>query len=227
MLENYLARGLIIGIVFGVPAGAVGILSVQRVLSQGAAAGLVTGMGSSVADVFYACIGVFGITIISDFLLKHQHIICILGCMMVILLGIQCFKKKKVEKPAWVVRNGREGEDQERKHQEREHQPVTIRYLISCFLSSFAIAITNPAAILSFMVVFSMFRIGGNESVGEDIQLVLGIFCGTCFWWLLIAVVVSRIRNRVTDGFYLKLNRIFGILMVLFGAGIGVRAFFV
>ena len=42
MLENYLMRGLIIGIVFGVPAGAVGILSVQRVLSQGAAAGLVT-----------------------------------------------------------------------------------------------------------------------------------------------------------------------------------------
>lgn len=95
------------------------------------------------------------------------------------------------------------------------------------FLSSFAIAITNPAAILSFIVVFSMFRIEGNESIGENVQLVLGIFCGTCFWWLLIAVVVSRIRERVTDGFYLKLNRIFGILMVLFGAGMGVRAFFV
>lgn len=217
MLENYLMRGLIIGIVFGVPAGAVGILSVQRVLSQGAAAGLATGIGSSVADVFYACIGVFGITIISDFLLKHQHIICMLGCMMVILLGIQCFKKKKVERPAAV----------RRERQEEEHQPGTVRYLISCFLSSFAIAITNPATILSFMVVFSMFRIGGNESIGEDIQLVLGVFCGTCFWWLLIAVVVSHIRDRVTDGFYLKLNRIFGILMVLFGAGIGVRAFMV
>ena len=95
------------------------------------------------------------------------------------------------------------------------------------FLSSFAIAITNPVAILSFIVVFSMFRIEGNESIGENVQLVLGIFCGTCFWWLLIAVVVSRIWERVTDGFYLKLNRIFGILMVLFGAGMGVRAFFV
>ena len=217
MLENYLMRGLIIGIVFGVPAGAVGILSVQRVLSQGAAAGLVTGIGSSVADVFYACVGVFGITIISDFLLKHQHIICMFGCMMVVLLGIQCFKKKKVEKPAAVSQ----------KKQEEEHQPGTFRYLFSCFLSPFAIAITNPATILSFMVVFSMFRIGGTESIGEDIQLVFGIFCGTCFWWLLIAVVVSHIRDRVTDGFYLRLNRVFGILMVLFGAGIGVRAFLI
>lgn len=227
MLENYLVRGLIIGIVFGVPAGAVGILSVQRVLSQGAAAGFATGIGSSVADVFYACIGVFGITMISDFLLKHQHIICMLGCIIVILLGIGCFKNKKLEKKATDVRNGREGEHQERERREKEHQPGSIRYLISCFLSSFAIAITNPAAILSFIVVFSMFRIEGNESIGENVQLVLGIFCGTCLWWLLIAVVVSRIRERVTDGFYLKLNRIFGILMVLFGAGMGVRAFFV
>lgn len=227
MLENYLVRGLIIGIVFGVPAGAVGILSVQRVLSQGAAAGFATGIGSSVADVFYACIGVFGITMISDFLLKHQHIICMLGCIIVILLGIRCFKNKKLGKKATDVRNGREGEHQERERREKEHQPGSIRYLISCFLSSFAIAITNPAAILSFIVVFSMFRIEGNESIGENVQLVLGIFCGTCFWWLLIAVVVSRIRERVTDGFYLKLNRIFGILMVLFGAGMGVRAFFV
>lgn len=217
MLENYLVRGFIIGIVFGVPAGAVGILSVQRVLSKGAAAGLVTGLGSSVADVFYACVGVFGITIISDFLLKHQHIICMLGCMMVILLGIQCFKKKKVVNSAAVPL----------KIQEKEHLSGTFRCLGSCFLSSFVIAITNPAAILSFMMVFSMFRIGGTESLREDIQLVFGIFCGTCFWWLLIAVVVSHIRDQVTDGFYLKLNRIFGILMVLFGAGIGVRAFIV
>lgn len=213
MLENYLVRGLIIGIVFGVPAGAVGILSIQRVLSRGAAAGFITGIGSSVADVCYACVSVFGITVISDFLLKHQSIICTLGCMMVILIGIRCLRKKETEKPDSMILKERTDRQQE-----------DFRNLISCFLSSFAIAITNPATILSFMVVFSMFRIGGTESVGEDIQLILGIFCGTCFWWLLIAVVVSRIREKVADGFYVKLNRIFGILMVLLGTGIGVHA---
>lgn len=217
MLENYLVRGLIIGIVFGVPVGAVGILSVQRALSQGAAAGLVTGLGSSVADVFYACVGVFGITIISDFLLKHQHFICTAGCLVVVLLGIQCFRKKKAENPSAVLEM----------ELEEEEQTGTLRYYTSCFLSSFVIAITNPAAVLSFMVVFSMFRVGGTESLEENIQLVSGIFCGTCFWWLLIAIVGSQIRERVTDRFYLKLNRIFGILMVLFGAGVGIRAWMI
>lgn len=73
------------------------------------------------------------------------------------------------------------------------------------------------------MAVFSMFRIGGNESLGENIQLVCGIFAGTCIWWTAIAVIVSMFRKKVTDGFYSILNRIFGGLMVLFGILIGIR----
>lgn len=213
MLENYLIRGFVIGIVFGVPAGVVGVLSIQRVLAQGALAGFMTGIGSSVADVLYACVGVFGITIISDFLLKHQSMICMAGCLLVIAIGIRTFRKKGEKKQlAQQVSDGLGG-----------CQTAQPRPMISCFFSSFAIAITNPATILSFMVVFSMFRISGHESVGENIQLVFGIFCGTCVWWLAIAVIVSLLRNRMTDNLYMKLNRIFGTLMILFGMVIGVR----
>jgi len=59
--------------------------------------------------------------------------------------------------------------------------------------------------------------------VGENIQLVCGIFAGTCIWWIAIAVIVSLFRKKVTDGFYFILNRIFGALMILFGIVIGVR----
>lgn len=204
MPENYLIKGLVIGIVFGVPTGVVGVLSIQRVLAQGAFAGLITGIGSSVADVFYACVGVFGITAISDFLLKYQSIICLAGCMLVIVIGIRTFRKKG---------------GQSQFLSQAAHPSSTT----SCFLSSFVIAITNPATVLSFMVVFSLFQIGGNESVGESIQLVFGIFCGTCVWWVAIAVFVSLMRNWVTDSFYLKLNRIFGVLMVLLGLVIAIQ----
>lgn len=207
MLENYLLKGLVIGVVFGVPAGVVGVLSIQRVLTQGAFAGFLTGIGSSVADVFYACVGVFGITFISDFLLKHQSVICMAGCLMVIAIGVRTIRKKERHSFACAAGNN-------------EEHP---RHIASCFLSSFVIAMTNPATILSFMVVFSMFRIGGNESLGENVQLVCGIFAGTCIWWLAIAVIVSLFRKKVTDGFYSILNRIFGALMILFGIVIGVR----
>ena len=89
------------------------------------------------------------------------------------------------------------------------------------------IAITNPAAILSFMVVFSMFQIKGTEPFGTSIRMLLGIFLGTCFWWLLIALVTGRFRSRVTKRFYVKLNQVFGILMVVLGIVIGSRMFIV
>lgn len=212
MLENYLVKGLVIGIVFGVPAGVVGVLSIQRVLMQGAFAGLMTGIGSSVADVFYACVGVFGITIISDFLLKHQSLICMAGCLMVVVIGIQTIRRTGGSRqPSLEPSGAGTGQRSQRKG------------IMSCFLSSFVIAITNPATVLSFMVVFSMFRIGGTESVEENIQLVFGIFCGTCVWWLAIAVIVSLFRSRITAGIHLKLNRIFGAFMILFGIVIGIR----
>lgn len=208
MLDNYLLKGLVIGVVFGVPAGVVGILSIQRVLTQGAFAGFLTGIGSSAADIFYACVGVFGLTFISDILLKHQSTICMVGCLMVVAIGVRTIKKKESHSFASGAGNNKE-----------EHPG----HIFSYFLSSFVIAITNPATILSFMVVFSMFRIGGNESVGENVQLICGIFAGTCIWWLAIAVIVSLYRKKVTDDFYFILNRIFGVLMILFGIVIGVR----
>lgn len=75
----YLFRGILIGLLFGVPAGAVGAMTAQRAYSSGLRAGLLTGLGSSVADCIYACIGAFGLSLISDFLLAHQTVINLLG----------------------------------------------------------------------------------------------------------------------------------------------------
>ena len=72
-------KGILIGLIFGVPVGAVGAMTVQRTWEHGIKAGLLTGMGSSVADCIYAAIGAFGLTIISDFLLQYQGAIHLVG----------------------------------------------------------------------------------------------------------------------------------------------------
>ena len=69
---GYLLRGILIGIIFGVPGGAIGALAVQRTFCYGRRAGLLTGLGSSVADSFHACVGVFGITLISAFITRYE-----------------------------------------------------------------------------------------------------------------------------------------------------------
>ena len=88
-MESYLIKGILIGLIFGMPVGAVGTMTVQRTFRYGFQAGLMTGLGSSVADCLYACVGVFGLTFISDFLFKYQVLINISGGTFVLIMGIR------------------------------------------------------------------------------------------------------------------------------------------
>lgn len=203
MLENYLVKGILVGLVFGVPAGAIGALTIQRTLSDGFIAGFAVGMGSSMADVIYACVGVFGITVVSDFLLSHRAGLAFFGGILIILLGILIFVKKA----------------------EESRERMASGDLLACFSSSFLVAMANPATILSFFVAFASFGISVKPTFRQGASLVVGILAGTTCWWGLLAWTVSRFRHKVNDGVYEKLNRALGIAMVGFGTVVLLRGF--
>ena len=195
MVWNYVVRGILIGLIFGVPAGAVGALTIQRTLEKGFAAGLLTGAGSSAADLLYSAVGIFGIAIISDFLTAYQKAVQTVGGTFIIVLGISILMKKE---RAAVVQE-------------------TKGNLVFCFLSSFGTAVMNPATILSFMAAFAAFEINGDVSVQEGVGLIMGILAGTFAWWLLLSGGVSVFRQRITGRIYKWLNRILGSFMMVFG----------
>lgn len=201
MLENYLLRGLLIGLIFGVPAGAIGALTIQRTLNSGFFAGLTTGLGSSVADLLYACAGVFGITLVSDFLARHQRPISLLGGLLIVALGIYIFRQSP---------------------QKRDQEAGRVN-LPLCFASSFAIAITNPATVLSFLMAFAAFEITGEQTRLESVQLIAGILLGTLCWWSALSGATAAFRAYVNDRIYLWLNRLLGCLMTVFGIVMGIR----
>jgi len=159
-MMGYLIKGITVGLVFGVPAGAIGALTIQRSLSHGFWAGLLTGLGSSAADVLYACVGVFGLTVISDFLVRYETAIALTGGVLITGLGILIFRKKGI-------------------HRTESTEQAN---LWACFTSSFAIAIANPATVLSFLAAFASFGIGAVRSPAQGAALVLGILLGTGCW---------------------------------------------
>lgn len=201
MPESYLIQGLLVGLVFGVPAGAIGALTVERTLAHGFGAGFTTGLGSSIADVLYACIGVFGLTILSDFLLAHQMVISLCGGALIMVMGVLIFRKT----------GGRVSDMQ---HTTR---------LPLFFGSAFAIAIANPATILSFFLAFSSFGIAEKLTLAQGAQLILGILLGTACWWGGLSGIVALFKKRITDSIYQKLNWILGGLMILFGIAVAIR----
>lgn len=201
---DYLLRGILIGLLFGLPVGAVGTMTVQRTWNGGIKAGLFTGLGSSVVDCFYAVVGVFGFTLISDFLLKYQVIINILGGGFVLFLGIRLLMKKEDTAGAKVE---------------------TINP-IKMFLSSFAVGITNPAAILTFLFAFSYFGISAGAGLLRGILLVTGVFTGTYIWWGTLTAVTHIIRKKTEKFNFRYMNRIFGSMLSLFGVIVLLRLFF-
>lgn len=200
-MESYFIRGMLTGLIFGLPVGAVGAMTVQRTLNYGMKAGLITGLGSSAADCFYAFVGAFGLTFISDFLLRYQFYINLIGGSLIMAMGIRLFFRKDIGiQPQKQSTNG-----------------------IGMFLSSFAIGITNPAAILTFLFAFSYFGITEISALSDGINVVIGVFAGTYIWWGFLSAVTDIVKKKAGKINFQYLNRIFGTILSLFGAAIFIR----
>ena len=200
---SYLLRGILIGFVFGVPAGAIGALAMQRTFSYGKKAGLLTGLGSSLADSFHAGVGVFGITLISDFIAAHQTVISLLGGSLILFMGIRLLAGKM----------------------EAETEKTGYAQSAKMILSTFVMGITNPATMFVFLFAFSYFGVSGETAVWQRALVVCGVFAGTYIWWGAIAGIVPIIREKAVRFRERYLNKIFGSLLCLLAAVVFLRIF--
>lgn len=196
-----LIKGILIGILFGIPAGAVGVMTMQRVLNYGAKAGLLTGLGSSAADCVYTCIAAFGLTFFSDFLLKYQKGITVAGSIFITYMGAAFLWKKE-----------KQGVLEEKSSLSR------------MFLTSFVVGITNPAAILTFLFAFSWLGIRVQAGGAQGIGLVCGVFIGTYLWWGMLTGLTCFLKGKAGELKVWKINRIFGGILSALGAIIFIKA---
>ena len=197
----FLLKGILIELIFGIPAGAVGALCVQRTLLYGRKAGLITGLGSSATDCFYAAVGAFGITFISDFLTKYQTIINLAGGLLILVMGISILLKKQVSSTETENKMG----------------------YSTMFLSSLGVGITNPAAVITFLFAFSYFGIDGKQGILNGASLVSGVLLGTLAWWAALSGIAGMIKNKHGEKGFERLNKLFGVIMIGFGVIIFLR----
>lgn len=198
MIAELILKGLLIGVIFGVPVGAIGALTIQRTLSGGFSYGFITGLGASTADVIYAIVGIFGITVITDFLQKYELACGIVGSILITIYGILIIL---------------------RKHKENKEIEMSKKNYFSGFATAFGVAILNPATVVSFLVAFSSFGMMKCYSILEGIGIILGIFMGTAIWWGLLSGITKYFKEKITNQIYQRLNLILGGLLVTLGIG--------
>lgn len=191
-------RGLIFGLSIAAPVGPIGVLCIRRTLADGRLVGFVSGLGAASADGIYGAIAAFGLTALSDVLVGGQMVMRVVGGLFLLYLGYKTFRSRPAERPADAT--------------------TTRRGLFGAYSSTLALTLTNPATILSFVLIFSSF---GLASSGRDAAasalVVLGVMSGSALWWFILSGGVSLFRSRVTPGALLWINRASGIIICGFG----------
>ncbi len=193
---DLLLKGLVIGLSIAAPVGPIGVLCIRRTLSDGRIAGLVSGLGAATADAFYGCVAGFGLTFISNFLVRQQFGFRLIGGGFLCYLGVKTFAAKPATNEATVKGNG----------------------LIAGYASTFFLTLTNPMTILAFAAVFA--GLGLGETEGDYLAaglLVSGVFLGSALWWLALSTGVAIFRNRFDEQGMQWVNRIAGTIITAFG----------
>ena len=190
----FLLKGLILGFSIAAPVGPIGILCIRRTLTQGLPSGFVSGLGAATADGIYGCIAGFGLTIVANFLVAQQLWLHLLGGIFLLYLGFTTFNSRPAEKGAVIQESS----------------------LPKSYFSTLLLTITNPLTILSFTAIFAGLGLGAANTHYAG-YLVLGVFLGSAFWWLILSSIVSFFRNSFNYQGLQWINRFSGLVIAVFG----------
>ncbi len=196
---QFLIHGFVIGLLASMPVGAIAIMSVQRTMNNGLWAGFSIGMGAAFGDLVYATVAGFGITFIRDFLMQNRLWLALGGGVFLIFIGYKIYTSDTVK-------------------QFRSKSQLSRKKMTNDFISSFLLALSNPVTILGFTGFFASIGIISDTTTFYHIFMLLaGVFFGATTWWLSISLLVNRFKQKISLRRIVMINRIAGILVVIFG----------
>jgi len=200
MLLIFFLKGIAVGIVIAVPVGPVGVLCVRRTIFEGRLFGFLSGLGAATADTIFGIVAGFGLTVVSDVLLDYQTWLRAAGGLFLVYIGVNALRKR-------IVRS--------------EAPEKNAENLLSAYLSTFALTITNPVTILAFLGIFAGVGFTGEEAtLGRAAMLVAGVLAGSLIWWLGISLGAGLFRKSVGERHLIVLNRVSGGILTLSGIGL-------
>ncbi|MCM1368905.1 MAG: LysE family translocator [Candidatus Amulumruptor caecigallinarius] len=200
-------RGIAIGIIISAPMGPVGILCVQRTLEKGRAGGFFTGLGAALSDIFYCLLTGFGLSFIEEFLKTNQNVIQIIGSIVLVVFGVYLFKSN----PSRTLKTP-------------ESVRVSKRRTI---LGGFLFTLSNPLIIFLIIGLFARFNFLLPEiRFYHYITGFLFIFIGALLWWWIVTFFVDKVRGHFNLRSMWLINKITGVIILIFAIVGIVTAFF-
>ena len=210
-----LIQGIVFGFFLALPVSPVGVLCVQRTLSQGRMHGLISGLGAAFGDALYGAVAAFGISAVEDWITGHQGALRLVGGIILLLLALRTVIAMVHAHP---VTDGTDEKIQKR---------IVTHSLVKDFLSTFMLAITNPITFIAFAGLLA--TLGFTEagrSIGNASILVAGVFAGSALWWIALSTTANVFRPIVDGSYQMWMDRLVAFVLAGFGIYALLTSFF-
>lgn len=205
-----LFSGLCVGVASSVTVGPVAVLCIQRTLSKGHLAGLLSGLGVACADTIMAVLAFSVYALLKSYIDEYSTIIQICGGVFVVIVGVRIFFKNPVPQ----IRKNRAG-----------HSALwqDFAYMFGFTLANFVVVIPY---ILAFFAMFNV-ELAMNEVVeyaepaisrhGRNLLVLGGFMLGAVLWWLALTSLINLFRRGFKPRHMLTINRVAGVVIAVLG----------
>lgn len=202
-----ISKGLLLGIILSISIGPVIFAILKQSLTNGRRAGYAFVAGVSASDITLLTVcNVF--TQLFSLVLEHKSIIAMAGAGFLLLMGLYTLFLKKIELD-------REAADSEKQMSRRD--------LLGVFISGYLMNTLNPSVFLFWFAWTAAIGASALETPNPIIYKLL-VF-GTCLLFVLLSdlikvVLAGKLRPRLTQKTMVLVNRVSGIIILIFSAAL-------
>jgi threonine/homoserine/homoserine lactone efflux protein len=200
--------GLIIGLLVAAPVGPVNVLCIHRAVERGFWSGVAAGTGAVLGDGLIAFLAALGVGALPAAIHDYRYAIQFVGGLALIAFGVKLyFTVPRLD-----------GDNGVAEPLGKTVVRPPLRELAWDPIQTFFLTITNPGAVLGLIAIF-----GGVSSfvavrtTADALMMVAAIMAGSLGWWVLLSLLIGRIRHRLKRTALQRINEGAGVLLVGFG----------
>ena len=200
-------KGLLLGLILSISIGPVIFAILKQSLTNGHKAGYVFVAGVSISDISLLFICNF-FTSFFTLALAHKAFIAMLGAGFLLVMSVYTLFFKKI-----IFEGGEESKE----------KLMSKRDLVSTFLSGFFMNTLNPSVFLFWFAWTAAISANAEETDSPLIYRIL-VF-GTCLLFVLLSdllkvALAGKLRPKLTLQNMIIINRISGLIILIFSAAL-------
>lgn len=198
-------KGIITGLILSLPFGPVGIYCMEKAMIEGEKKAYISALGMVTVDIIYGIISFLFISRVESYVIKFETPLKVLISVFLIFVG----SKKFFGKP---------------KVKEVEDDNYT---LVQDYFETFLLAIFNISSILVIAGIYTLLGVLCNPIREMSVlELGTGIGIGGASLWFTTIFLIYHFKKKVTMDILLKLSKLSGLIILIFGIATIIFAFY-